>query len=148
MSKRNDLQEILALNDESPNQPNPLRLNIWGEDRVLGIVIENVEQMSRGGIVIPETTLTQSIPHACEVVKVSERVSDKYPMLKNIKAKYDPDSTGNFFSGPYVTYQENSADHFEWPKGQERRHWIILHATSIRGSYEPGGSVSDDPSNQ
>lgn len=134
------LREVMQIleddTSESPNTPNPLRIDPWGENRVLGIVIPNMPRFTKSGLEIP--VAQQNIPSAMQIVKVSERVTDEYPKLLRMKQQHDPDGEGILFDGPVVAFAQSGGGTWTYSAGTgEQFDFAVVHAKSIRGDYTP-----------
>lgn len=138
MSRLDELVEACRRDSlETDNTPQPLRIQVWGKDRILGIIVENQETKTTSGIIVANTKMHQDVPHACQVVKVSETVSDEYPALRRLKEECDPDSEGRIFDGPYVLYQPGGADEWDYSTSTGTFRMALLPARAIRGAYVP-----------
>lgn len=137
MSFLREVQQILEDDtSESPNTPNPLRIDPWGENRVLGIVIPNMPRLTKSGIEIP--VAQQNIPSALQIIKVSETVTDDFPKLKRLKEQHDPEGKGTLFDGPVVAFAQSGGGTWTYSAGTgEQIDFAVVHAKSIRGDYTP-----------
>jgi len=65
------------------NKPHHSRFRLQGRNRFLAKVHENKEYVVGGGIIIPDTKMTQDIPTTGEVVKISDNFDHElYPDVK------------------------------------------------------------------
>lgn len=127
------IEEFSGDNTESNNEPMPLRIAPWGEDRILGIVVPNEERKLAGDIIKPDTKLTMDRPHACQIVRVSEKISDDYPTLKGLSELFG----SSIFDGPFVTYRWDGGGEWDYTNGRHRVTVVNMHARNIIGAYIP-----------
>lgn len=130
---------------ETPSTPWPARTgnSPIGKNKVLGVVMPNVEYATEGGIIVPDTKTHQDKPHACRIIKVSEKIDDDYPAIQRLKAQYDPDSAGITFSGPAALYRMGEAYEWDFPVTGERR-WVIVDCDQILLLFDPTTKKFDE----
>lgn len=130
------LKQLEADTMETPNLPNPMHLDVWGENKVLAIILPQVERTTKSGIVT--SAAHEPISCTAQVIKVSERVTDAYPRLKQLQEQYDPDKTGEHFDGPCIAFAYNG-NPGGWPylSSDGVVEFVFLHADSIRGGFTP-----------
>ena len=126
-------EQFAGDNTESESEPMPLRIAPWGENRVLGIVLENTERKLIGGIYKPDTKATMDRPHSCQIVRVSEKVTDEYPTLKRLSDLFGD----KIFDGPYVRYRWDGGGEATYTNGRDHVTVINMHARNIMGAYIP-----------
>jgi hypothetical protein len=132
--------------EESPNTPWPAREGncVTGKNLILGKVLPNTERRTESGLVIANTKTHQDQPHACRVIKISENVDgDEYPRFKKVKEKYDPNSEGKTFLGPFVLYRQNAGWEWDFPVSSDER-WVILEMDDALFVFEPTDKVYND----
>lgn len=151
---------------ETANQPWPLRSEVWGVNRLCGIMIPNEDVLVSAGIIKPKDY--QPRPKACMVMKLSEDITDWLPgstlmgterplvqgfrALTKIRDQYFDQYSQSlpFYSGHGVLFLAGSADEVEYkcPRPPDD-HWMrpfynekgyvtfcFVNAVSVLFSYD------------
>jgi hypothetical protein len=118
--------------EETPNTPLPIRGRCFGENQVFGLVIPNLEVIRESGLIIPETSECQNIPHVFTLLQVSDCIDHKkYPLLAEYQQKHGTD----LFIGPQFLYKENMG--YEWTFPEAGCTWVQIDAKMLLRPFEP-----------